>query len=256
MGATVACTHPTIILLSVHKGASTFLTVDFAPAVAAAISGMRHVAVGQEIVSGREVEDLPIPSTGVIASRVYPFLYDTLVEDPEPEDGRFADKKLLMLRRDPRDVAVSLYYSIRFSHTSKTRNPEGFKRKKAALKSLDVRDGIAEETARTAIRQFKATFKFLDRYPQTCLTTYEQLILDFGGWYRTVCDHLELSGDEAARIRKRIEPSLAAPKKVNPSKHKRRVIPGNWREVFDDRLRTMFEEQVGRELEKAGYTWS
>jgi hypothetical protein len=249
------CAHPTTILLSVHKGASTFLSWEFAPAMVRRFRGLRHVVMGQEIVDGRTVEDLPLPPAGVVASRVYPFLYDTVIEDPVPSGGRFSDKKLIMLRRDPRDVAVSLYYSIRFSHTANTRNPAAFLAKRAALETLDVADGVAQETARTAISQFLATVDFLRRYPHTCLTTYEQLATDFPSWLARVAAHLEWSPRDAQRVGEGLAQKLRPPARPDPRRHVRRVTPGNWREVFDERLRDTFETAIGPDMAAAGYSW-
>jgi hypothetical protein len=212
----VACTHPTTLLLSVHKGASSFLSNDLGPAIARAFSGMRHIEMGQEIVNG---------------------------------------KKLIMLRRDPRDVAVSLYYSIRFSHTSKTRDPEAFLDKKAALENLDVVEGILQHTSKTAINQFLATFRFIEKYPHTCLTTYEALTMDFPAWRAAIEKHMRWSAEDAAKVFAGLDKSIEPPSKVDPHKHKRRVTPGNWREVFDDRVREVFERRIGRELKQAGYAW-
>jgi len=251
----VACTHPTTLLLSVHKGASSFLSNDLGPAIARGIPGMRHIEMGQEIVDGKTVEDLPLPPVGVVASRVYPFLYETVIEDPVPAAGRFADKKLIMLRRDPRDVAVSLYYSIRYSHTSKTRDPEAFLIRRTSLEELDVVEGVLQHTSKTAMNQFLATFRFLEKHPHACLTTYETLTTDFAAWRRQVHAHMGWSDEQAETVFAGLDKSLQAPSKVDPYKHKRRVTPGNWREVFDERLREMFQRRIGRELAEAGYTW-
>jgi len=253
--SSAACSHPTTLLLSVHKGASSFLSSEFGPAMARTFKGMRHIEMGQEIVDGKTVEDLRLPPTGVVASRVYPYLYDTAIEDPVPAAGRFSDKKLVMLRRDPRDVAVSLYYSIRFSHTSKTRDPEAFVSKRAALEELDVVEGILQHTSKTAISQFLATRRFLERHPHTCLTTYETLTQDFPRWMAQVQVYLGWTDEEARSVSGGLERAVEAPRKVDPYRHKRRVTPGNWREVFDDRVREVFERRVGRELAEAGYTW-
>ena len=251
----IACTHPTTLLLSVHKGASSFMSNDLGPGIARAFPGMKHIEMGQEIVNGKTVEDLPLPATGVVVSRVYPYLYETAVEEPVPAAGRFADKKLIMLRRDPRDVAVSLYYSIRFSHTSKTRDPEAFLDRRAALQQLDVVEGILQHTSKTAINQFLTTFRFLEKYPHTCLTTYETLTTDFPAWRSHVQEYMQWTHEQADTIFAGMDKSLEAPAKVDPNKHKRRVTPGNWREVFDERVRALFERRVGRELAEAGYTW-
>lgn len=160
-----------------------------------------------------------------------------------------------MLRRDPRDVAVSLYYSIRYSHTGRTRFPDKFARKRATLEHLDVADGVAAETAGTAIRQFRTTTDFLRRYPEACLTTYETLTTDFPAWMERVRTYMGWTHDETALVNRGLEEAVAPPSTVDPREHKRRVTPGNWREVFDDRLQALFEEAIGRELADAGYSW-
>lgn len=188
-------------------------------------------------------------------TRVYPDQYDTLVESPVPEAGRFADKKLIMLRRDPRDVAVSLYYSIRFSHTTKTRNRKHFLSRKSVLSDLDVANGIAEITHKPSIKQFQATERFLERYPKTCLTTYEMLVGDLDAWIDMVKNHLDWTDDQTRAISRGLSKALKAPVKADPERHKRRVTPGNWKEVFDDRLREIYDRLIGPEMVAAGYLW-
>lgn len=49
--------HPTTIFLSVHKAASTFLTVEMAEAMTRVFPEMTHVTLAQEIVNGKTVQD-------------------------------------------------------------------------------------------------------------------------------------------------------------------------------------------------------
>jgi hypothetical protein len=247
--------HPTTIFLCVHKAASTFLTADLAPAVLRVFPEMNHMAVAQEIIDGKRLEDLPIPPAGMIVTRMYPDVYDRVIECPQPARGRFADKKLIMLRRDPRDVAISLYYSIRFSHTSRTRNRQHFLGRPAMLGKLDVAGGVAAITHKPSIDQFLTTVRFLNRYPQTLLTTYEQLIEDFPGWLRQVQHYLGWTDDQTRHIGRRLRKAVRPPARIRINRHKRRVTPGNWREVFDNQLRDIYEEQAGAEMQAAGYTW-
>ena len=251
----VGQTHPTTVLLSVHKGASTFLAHDLAKAMTRVFSGLEHLPFHQMLQRGTPVEDLAVPPTGVLVSRVYPPHYDMLVEDPVPPTGRFADKKLVLLRRDPRDVAVSLYYSLAYSHSEPPVDKEGFTARREALRSMDITDAIREDTARPAIRQFRTTIDFLERFPHTCLTTYETLIGDFPAWMRQVAEYLEWTDEEAEAVSRGLEESVKPPDEVDPYQHKRRMTPGNWREVFDHRLRKIFERRIGPELEAAGYGW-
>jgi hypothetical protein len=216
---------------------------------------MRHIEVGQEFVNGKTAQEMPLPPVGVVASRVYPHLYNAIVEDPAPLLGRFADKKIIMLRRDPRDVAVSLYYSVRYSHTTKTRDPEAFKNKRAILEAMGIVEGIMKHTAETAMSQFIATFDFLQKYPHACLTTYETLTMDFPSWSRQVREYMQWSDEESHAVFDGLDANVAPPETIDPFQHKRRVTPGNWREVFDDQLINLFEKRIGTELAKAGYVW-
>ena len=216
---------------------------------------MQHVAIAQQIIDGKNPDALPIPANNMIVTRTYPDAYEQLVEDPVPATGRFTDKKLVMLRRDPRDVAVSLYYSIRFSHTTKTRNRRHFLGRKAVLDDLDVAGGIAAITYKPSIKQFQATVRFLEKYPHTCLTTYETLVNDFPKWLRQIQLYMGWTDEQASRIGSKLHKAVKPPARMRIARHKRRVTPGNWREVFDDRLRDIYQRLAGQEMQAAGYTW-
>lgn len=249
---------PTTVLLSVHKGASTFLTNNLVPEIIRLRPGMRHLPYGALLWSGEAPETLALPSTGVVATRVYPDHYDTIAEDPVPAGGRFAGKRLLMLRRDPRDAAVSAYYSYAYSHGIPPRESQefhGFLERRERLQQVDVRVGVRDHTAQRMCGEFLGTVDFLVRHPETHLTTYEQLVTDFPGWIATVGEVFGWTSDETRQAEERLAPVVAPPESVDHMKHKRRVTPGNWREVFDDELRELFSRLLGPHLEAAGYTW-
>ena len=48
--------------------------------------------------------------------------------------------------------------------------------------------------------------------------------------------------------------SFQPPDAQDPLKHKRRITPGNWKDVFDDELERLFERTVGDRLRANGYT--
>ena len=218
------------------------------------------------MLEGKGLDELPMPPTGVVASRIYPPHYDRLVEEPAPDAGRFADKKVVLLRRDPRDVAVSLYYSLAYSHgppaiteTEMAIQRKGtrakFESRRAALQGLEVEEAIMAHTARPAIRQFLATSRFMERHPRTCLTTYETLTTDFPTWLAQVSACMDWTDDDTARVGAGLEAAVQPPSQVDPYQHKRRVTPGNWREVFDRRLCKLFQRKLGALLTEAGYEW-
>jgi len=248
--------HPTTIVLSMHKGASTFISADLAPRVCRVFKGLEHLEIGSLVNRGSSYEELALPSCGVFASRVYPDLIGNLIEDPEPLGGRFGDKKLVVLRRDPRDAIVSLYYSVAYSHDPRNvRRPEQWLRLREQLRADGLRDGIKRLVNRAPIKEFKAISSFVRQRPESLVTNYETLVLEFDAWLDALADHLGWDTTQLDRVRDGLSESVRPPERERPEEHKRRVRPGNWRDVFDDELEGVFRDRVGRELEEAGYTW-
>ena len=52
-----------------------------------------------------------------------------------------------------------------------------------------------------------------------------------------------------------MEKNLTPPTEVDKMKHKRRMRPGNWRQYFDDELKSMLDTQIGDRLVQYQYTW-
>ena len=246
----------TILLLSVHKGASTFLAHRFAPLVARLFRGMRHLEIGRCALEGKDYQEMQLSPRDMVVSRIYPRHFGKLIETPVPASGRFGDKRLIMLRRDPRDAAISWYYSVAFSHDpNSVENPDGFQRQRLRFRRLGPTESIRKATAQRAIKEFRETDMFLETYPHTCLTTYETLVSDFSAWMSQVKDYLGWPDEIASRIRTQLEHCVVPPRQEDVMKHKRRVTPGNWKEVFDEPLRAMFEREIGEGMERAGYGW-
>jgi len=247
---------PTVLFLSVHKGASTFLSDVLGPSMLVVFPGLRHLALHAEILRGRTLESLPIPAEGAVVSRIYPAHYEQLVEDPAPVAGKFADKRLVMVRRDPRDVAVSLYYSWANTHlppkTDASR--QAFFRRRKELRALAVEEAILRWTARPAISEFAATERFLSLFPSTCLMSYEQLVEDFPAWLSRLAYFLDWP-PRVTRALLSLEDEVRPPSKARPLSHKRLMAPGSWREHFDSRLRRRFTDELGERLAAAGYSW-
>jgi len=248
--------HPTTIVLSMHKGASTFISADLAPRVARVFKGLEHLEIGSLVNRGSSYTDLALPARGVFASRVYPDLVEHLIEDPEPGAGRFGDKKLIVLRRDPRDAIVSLYYSVAYSHDPRNvRRPEQWLRLREQLRADGLSDGLKRLVNRAPIKEFKAISAFVREHPGALVTSYETLVLGIDEWLASVADHLGWDEAQRARIGEGLGESVRPPDEVRPDRHKRRVLPGNWRDVFDDELEGIFRDRVGPELDEAGYSW-
>jgi hypothetical protein len=245
--------HPTTIFFTVHKGASTFATHGIAPLARKHFPDVEHREYGPLLAGGADAADHPLPATNVIATRVYPWLYDELVEDPKPAGGRFADKKLVVMRRDPRDVAVSSFYSRAYSHPVPARDPDEFLRIRAELRELGPLEGVRQHCAQSALYEFRCATMMLERYPHAIDLPYELLVTEPRAWVAMLGAYLDWPDRVIDALADEVPLHVQAPDTEQPTKHKRRVTPGNWLTLFDDDLNGLFIDAVGTEMAAAGY---
>ena len=242
---------PTTIFLCVHRGGSSFIANTFADAACRHFPGLRIVPVGSLIEQGQRLEEITLPPTGVLATRVYPGHYDALIDNQSLSGGR-----LILMRRDPRDVAVSWYYSAAYSHPVPPNIVEAYERRRLELRRLGAIEGIRQHTARDAIAEFRATVRFIEDHPATCQAPYELLVTGTGAWIERVITHLDWPAQLIDELAPAFAAAVASPAREDIHRHRRRVRPGSWQTVFDDNLCALFEREIGDALTSAGYGWS
>ncbi|MEE9413967.1 MAG: sulfotransferase domain-containing protein [Acidimicrobiales bacterium] len=245
----------TTIFLTVHKGASTFIASEFAFSLEKVFPELEVTNLGNEIIAGKSFEDVALRPEGSAIIRMYPQDVDRVVEIPAPSGGRFSDKKIVVLRRDPRDAAISLYYSKVFSHSSQVRDPEKLLREREELGEIGVYEGVLQKTARAAMREFNLMSDFIDECPWALVTTYEKLVTDYATWLEGVAEYLGWDIAQTQDLYDRTKVSFDPPDVEDPNQHKRRITPGNWQEIHTPELQRLYERLGGERLEQAGYRW-
>lgn len=242
-----------ILFVNVHKGASTFIADAFATLAAERLPSLEVVRFGSQILEGRTEAELAIPPTNAFFVRVYPGDIKNLVEE-SPSGEPLSGVKLALMHRDPRDAAVSMYYSMAFSHTTSVRNPDAFLQRREELQTMSVADGVAR-LAKPVINEFLLINRIAAEHPQCWMSTYEELVGDYDSWIKTFGEFSGWSPADIAAIYEQSHHSFTPPEVEDSSKHIRRISPGNWKEIFDDRLRELFEDQCGEAMAEAGYHW-
>ncbi len=172
-----------------------------------------------------------------------------------------ADDRAFVVIRDPRDIVVSLVYSVSLSHA-----PTPI--------TLLLRDPLATATERNKLQigmfllaqwsEYLRSWKGAADFENVHLTRYENLIADLPGELARLCDSLHCHAPQSALDAIARDHSFAAragrqPGDENPFSHRRKGIAGDWRNHFNRETAHLFEDIFPGLLTDLGYesatTW-
>ena len=155
--------------------------------------------------------------------------------------------------RDPRDVAVSTYYSLAYSHPLLPgESLENRVARQTRMREMGLARWLQQEGLPVAGMELRAALK-LAKGTQTHLFKYEDMVTRWGYFLRGILNWLRVPGKFATKYL-----PLAAEfesKGEGILSHKRQVAPGNWKTVLTPDLVRLGEEVFGSHLLEAGYHW-
>lgn len=141
----------------------------------------------------------------------------------------FARTKNILLVRDPRDMVVSLYFSLKYSHVEPSQdagvdNPIAANRER--LQKIDI-DQYVVGMAQAYNKYFN---DYLIQLPTetTRVYRYEDVIFKKKEWLEDMLDFLNID-IPVADIAGIANKHDIMPNKENPNKHIRQVVPGNYK---------------------------
>ena len=248
---------PTVIFLTMHKGGSSFIANGFAKAMEVTFPEFNVVNVGNQIDHGEKTyEELTVPARGSAFVRVYPKEWDAMIEEQPSNGVKFKNAKVVILQRDPRDAAVSRFYSSAYSHSPPPDDSEGhFAKLRAFLQRVGPKQGILRTSIPTTA-EFSRLHEIHDSREDVMLTTYERMITDPRGWLADIGAYLNWTLRQEETMFKRTLRLFDFPLVSEPDKHIRRITPGNWLRFDQPELRELFAERTPDGLmERAGYPW-
>jgi hypothetical protein len=139
--------------------------------------------------------------------------------------------KVILMVRDPRDILVSWYYSIAFSHSipplTSSRHEEYIRKRKNA-QEITIDDHVISESDRVFNILNRYQTELLVPYPHVYLTSYEKMTSNFKDWLKGLLDATELE-ISSQTYQKLVEDNRQVqPKEENIYEHIRKGKPGDY----------------------------
>jgi hypothetical protein len=136
-----------------------------------------------------------------------------------------SESRTYLLIRDPRDIATSKYFSLKYSHTTAGAGGEGVLQMRQRLQTLDI-DTYALEQAHILVRRFRE-YAPLHR-TRLMLRRYEDVIFDKHAFLSDLARHFEI--DVPPFVLSRLAETIdERPEKEDIHAHVRQVAPGDHR---------------------------
>jgi len=171
-----------------------------------------------------------------------------------PELDKFNSSKKVFMIRDPRDIVVSYYYSMRKSHTlpEKGKSRESIIEFRKETESIDVDIFVQSGMAGPILRNIQRFSDFYDR-EDAVFYKYEEIIFDKRNWVMKIANDLsvELSREQADLIADKHD---LMPVKEDPNAHVRSVKPGGYLKKLSKESINYIHKNYPIFFEKFGYS--
>lgn len=138
---------------------------------------------------------------------------------------QLGNNKCIWLVRDPRDMVVSMYYSVTKSHHIPDGNESLRKSREEAMQKHI--DDFVEEKINSYVGQFQ-TYRNQLANKQVKIYRYEDVIYDKKAWFADVLDYLEVE-KQPSLLSAVVKQFDLIPEQEEEAQHIRQVHPGNYK---------------------------
>ncbi len=250
-------THPSIIHFSLNKSATQYIKSILS--TCASKNGMVHVKIHDYAFNS----DFPyLDSLSEIEMKKYRhlfkekgYLYSAFggMIEGIPNLEKY---KIVFVVRDPRDILVSNYFSVAYSHVTPQITGNKFKsfrtsRTKAIDSSIDDHVLIESDILYKTFIRYQTLL--LDKYRNVYITTYEKMVASFDGWLNDLIQYINLNVDHNVVQLLIDENNKKKPKNEDKSKHVRKGLPGDYKEKLKKETIEQLNRKFSQILERYHY---
>lgn len=161
-------------------------------------------------------------------------------------------KRKVLLLRDPRDMMVSLYFSMKYSHKIPDEGPmsEAMSRNREQLQSQDINDFVLSRINYFGLNYFRTLqIKYMDN---TMFRRYEDIIFNKEKFVSDICEfsNINLSDEQICEIAAEHD---IVPDQEQVGQHVRNVKPGNFREKLEEETIQIINNRLFGAIRGLGY---
>ena len=167
--------------------------------------------------------------------------------------------KVILMVRDPRDLVVSSYYSISYSHSTPPKSSSRyqiFSQRRQAAAQMTIDEYAISESQRffTILSRYKTLL--LDRYPHVYLTSYEEMTSDYKKWLKDLLNACDLNISDALFQTLITENQRLQPKKEDIHQHIRKGKPGDHKDKLNPETIAYLNEKFSSLFESFADVWN
>lgn len=163
---------------------------------------------------------------------------------------------VVLMVRDPRDVLVSEYYSVAYSHVEPTYGTpkyDTFREQRIFAQSVSVDDYVISQCE--ACLEVYSRYKtlLLDKHPKLYITKYEEMVSDFEEWLSSLINYCQF--DVSNELYQEIVSAndRLRPRAENVKKHIRKGKAGDYKEKLKTETIGFIESKLSSILASFGY---
>jgi hypothetical protein len=245
--------HESIVFATTSKAASTYLSKVFKRIFSSVgIHPMDAADIGSK--QGFGVASLNLAKSNYFSSKGYFYTGFRCASDIGSLDELPKDIKVILVVRDPRDLAISRYFSVAYSHVVPKPGPlrdSLLKERKYALEQgVEKMAIIYSEGYKNNIEEYLEHFYDV---PNTILLTYEEMVSNFKSFLlkaifgTQICPPIEV-------IEQIVNEASSPSEEEDIYRHKRQVTPGDHKRKLSREVIDKINKTVGPLLTKLGYS--
>lgn len=152
--------------------------------------------------------------------------------------------------RDPRDCMTSGYYGFLLLHGNKLEDQAKQQMYEAGIDSY-VTDQLLERFE-TKLNDYIDLINSINS-SRFAILKYETMVCDFSKWFKIFCQKLDFNYSELENIEKSLAENFKPVQKEDVYKHKRQMLPGDYKAKLKLETINLINERLKDQLEFFGY---